>query len=248
MARILIILLAFVSVSCKSDLQTEKGVDVKFIVKATFGGEPLMMYGKDYPYPGARLRFQLFNFYLSDIRLRAGSEGQGIRLAEVALINFRDIQTSGAADKGFVLTFKNVPAGSYTGLEAGVGVAPRLNATGPASYPPPHPLDDNYWSWAAGYVFAKVEGNADLDNSGKFATKLTFHAGGDSFYKTVKWDRPIVLHRDNAEIALTLDLKEMLWRSDSDFIDFRKVTIDHSVDKQIVAFLLDNLQKAIQLR
>jgi len=138
--------------------------------------------------------------------------------------------------------------GKYTGLEAGIGVAPRLNATGPASYPPPHPLDDNYWSWAAGYVFSKMEGNADLDNSGKFATKLTFHAGGDSFYKLVSWAKPIVISKESSEIVLTIDVRNLIWKDQNNFLDFNKITTDHSVNKDIVAFLMNNLQQGLKIQ
>lgn len=236
--------------SCKEESQESQKVNVKLIVKGTFDGLPLQMYNNNYQYvQGVKIKFQLFNFYLSDLFLiNESNENKKVLLSEVSLISFKEIQSLSEAEKGVELVFKNIPIGKYTGLEAGVGVAPRLNATGPASYPPPHPLDDNYWSWDAGYVFSKIEGNADLDNSGKFSTKLTFHAGGDAFYKSVLWQKPITISKESSDIILTIDLKNILWKDQNNFIDFNKTTTDHSVNKEIVSFLLTNLQNGLKIQ
>jgi hypothetical protein len=178
----------------------------------------------------------------------AGAEEEKVLLSEVVLINFKDIQSLSAAERGVEIVFKNIPIGNYTGFQTGVGVAPRLNATGPASYPPPHPLDDNYWSWAAGYVFSKIEGNADIDKSGKFATKLTFHSGGDAFYKPVSWAKPISISKESSEIVLTIDVKDIIWKDQNNFLDFRKISTDHSVNKDLVSFLMTNLQQGLKYR
>lgn len=237
--------------SCDKETPLSQNVNVKLIVKGTFNGLPLQMYNNNYSYTeGVKIKFQLFNFYLSDLYLlnESATINKKVLLSEISLISFKEIQSLTDAEKGVELVFKNIPIGNYTGLEAGIGVAPRLNATGPASYPPPHPLDDNYWSWAAGYVFSKIEGNADLDNSGKFASKLTFHAGGDSFYKVISWQKPLLINKESADIILTVDVKDIIWRDQNNFVDFNKITTDHSVNKDIVTFLLTNLQKGLKIQ
>jgi hypothetical protein len=243
--------LALLLFTCYKEAPVSQSVDVKLIVKGTFNGLPLQMYNNNYQYTeGVKIKFQLFNFYLSDLYLinEFSTEKKKVLLSEVSIISFKEIQSLSDAERGVELIFKNIPLGKYTGLEAGIGVAPRLNATGPASYPPPHPLDDNYWSWAAGYVFSKIEGNADLDNSGKFATKLTFHAGGDSFYKLVSWAKPIVISKESSEIVLTIDVRNLIWKDQNNFLDFNKITTDHSVNKDIVAFLMNNLQQGLKIQ
>jgi len=251
MRNLLFVSLVLIIFSCEKEAPISQSVNVKLIVKGTFNGLPLQMYNNNYQYTeGVKLKFQLFNFYLSDIYLlnEFATENKKVLLSEVSIISFKDIQSLSDAERGIELIFKNIPMGKYTGLEAGVGVAPRLNATGPASYPPPHPLDDNYWSWSAGYVFSKIEGNADLDNSGKFATKLTFHAGGDSFYKMVSWKKPLDISKESAEIVLTIDVKNMIWKDQNNFIDFNKITTDHSVNRDIVTFLMTNLQQGLKIQ
>lgn len=251
MKNIISVLLLIGLFTCNNESPAVPVVDLKLRVKGTFNGIPLQMYNKEYEYTdGVKIRFQLFNFYLSDLYLlnESSSPQNKIRLSEVVLVDFRDIQSLTDSEKGVEMVFKNIPIGNYTGLEAGVGVAPRLNATGPASYPPPHPLDDNYWSWAAGYVFSKIEGNADLDNTGKFLTKLTFHAGGDAFYKVKSWRKPLIVNKESAEINMTIDLKDLIWKDQKNFLDFKKITSDHSVNKEVVTFLMTNLQEGLQLR
>lgn len=251
MNKRLLVLLSFTVFTCNNETPIVPSADVTLRVIGTFNGLPLQMYNQNYEYTdGVKIKFQLFNFYLSDLYLTkgAGPEGDKVLLSEVVLINFKDIQFLSSSEKGVEVVFKNIPMGNYTGFQAGVGVAPRLNATGPASYPPPHPLDDNYWSWAAGYVFSKIEGNADLDNSGKFATKLTFHSGGDAFYKQVSWTKPLLISKESSEIVLTIDVKDILWKDQNNFLDFRKITTDHSVNKDLVSFLMTNLQQGLKYR
>jgi hypothetical protein len=249
MNKLLFILLTFILFTCNKETSTIPKVNVNLRVIGTFNGLPLQMYNQNYEYAdGVKIKFQSFNFYLSDLYLIKGS-GSGtekVLLSEVVLINFKDIQSLSAAEKGVELVFKNIPIGNYTGFQAGIGVAPRLNATGPASYPPPHPLDENYWSWAAGYVFTKIEGNADVDNSEKFATKLTFHSGGDAYYKPVTWTKPISISKESSDIVLTLDVKDIIWKDQINYIDFRKITTDHSVNKDIVSFIMTNLQQGLK--
>jgi hypothetical protein len=251
MRNLILFLSLFSLLACKNESPEVPTVDLTLRVKGTFNGIPLQMYNKDYEYTeGVNIRFQLFNFYLSDLYLlkESGSTQNKIRLSEVVLINFKDIQSPADSEKGVQFVFKDIPVDNYVGFSAGVGVAPRLNATGPASYPPPHPLDDNYWSWAAGYVFSKIEGNADIDNSGKFATKLTFHAGGDAFYKVLTWNKPLSVNKESSEINMTIDVKDILWKDQQNYLDFKKITSDHSVNKEIVSFLLSNLQQGLQIR
>lgn len=251
MNKLLVILFSFSLFTCNKENPSIPTVNVKLRVVGTFNGLPLQMYNQNYEYTdGVKIKFQLFNFYLSDLYLTTGDgiETERVLLSEVVLINFSDIQSLSAAERGVELVFKNIPIGDYTGLQGGVGVAPRLNATGPASYPPPHPLDDNYWSWAAGYVFSKIEGNADIDNSGKFATKLTFHSGGDAYYKPVKWTKAISISKESSDIVLIIDVKDIIWRDQNNYIDFRKITTDHSVNKDIVSFIMTNLQKGLKYK
>ena len=87
-----------------------------------------------------------------------------------------------------------------------------------------------------------------MDNSGKFATKLTFHLGGDAFYKPVSWTKPISISKEFSVMVLTIDVKDIIWKDQNNFLDFRKITTDHSVNKDLVSFLMTNLQQGLKYR
>jgi hypothetical protein len=236
--------------ACTEKKDTASKVDVAFTVKGVYGDQPLQMYNQNYPYEaGMKIRLQNFQFYLSDIVLLKESrdDADSVKLTEIVLATFRDVQSLDAASNGLNFSFKNIPAGNYKGLRVGIGVAPRLNATSPNSYTPPHPLDDNYWSWALGYVFTKIEGNADIIGDGKFAEKLTFHIGGNDFYRKKTYFKDIVLQPGAANhLQLKVDLRKVLALDSNQFVDFRKVTQDHINDKVLAKFIADNLVNALE--
>lgn len=247
-----VFLLSFGLFTCEKDQNQSTEAQLTLNFKGYFDDDALKMFSAAYPYEdNMKLRFQLFQFYISDVALlkTADVAGDSVKLIDVELVSFRNVQTDAAANKGIAFTLKDIPPGTYKGIKFGLGVSPDLNAFGPSSYTPPHPLDDNYWSWAKGYVFTKIEGNADLDNSGKFATKLTFHTGENDFYRKKVILKNIEIKAKSATtLNLNVDLHRVLAKSAMEYLDFRKVTQDHTVDRNIAKFIADNLQEAIQVQ
>lgn len=233
--------------SCKKEEVKKGTVELNF--KGAFGSDPLVMYEQSYPYfDNNAVKFQLFQFYLSDIALIREDNGQSVPLSEVALVSFKDVQTPAAAQAGITIKGDEIPIGRYKGIKAGLGVSPKLNATNPGHYTPPHPLDDNYWSWAAGYVFMKIEGNADNDGDGQFTDKLTFHTGANDLYREHTWLKTIdVAEGQSITIQFNVDLERVLSTDASHFLDFRTYTQDHTNNPDVYNFLWDNLEPAIQL-
>ncbi len=221
-------------------------IDMNFT--STFGGEPLVMYEEAYPYEaGMAVKLQAFQFYLSDIALLK-EDGSAIPVQEVAWIDFKNILTTAAAQQGITLSTANIPVGHYTGIRMGIGVSPALNSTSPANYTPPHPLDDNYWTALTGYVFSKIEGNADTSGNGDFSTKLTFHTGANSLYKVKTFDRHIQV-KENVPLELNfqVDLKEVLSKGADNYVNFRQVSQDHTNNSSVYTFIADNLYNALVL-
>jgi hypothetical protein len=252
---ILLALVAWMAMGCSTDdpgegTDTTETVDFTLEFQGVFGDQPLRMFEGTYDYPGGvDLRFQLFQFYLSDIGLLTSKNGQTDTtfISDIALVSFKDIITAEDAAKGVSITLSDVPAGTYDGLVMGIGVAPKYNATQPGDYTPPHPLDDHYWSWARGYVFAKVEGNADLDGDGTFEEKLTYHLGENDFYRPVVLNETLVVGPSNQHIDFRVDAERMLSDGEGNYVDFRQVTQDHTNDLDLVGFMMDNLVKAVSM-
>jgi len=210
-----------------------------------------MMYAKEYPYEaGMKVRFQLFQFYISDFSLlRQTANGTDtIKALDVALVSFENIQDPVKAAEGIKIEIKGVPAGKYTGAYMGLGVSPRLNGTNPGDYKPPHPLDGNYWSWAKGYVFTKIEGNADIKSDGKFSEKLTFHIGENPYYRKKAFQGNFEIGESGTQLGFNVNLRRVLVAGAGQFLDFRAVTADHTTNKDIARFIADNLEAAIEMR
>lgn len=245
------LLLSFSLMTCDKEESTGNDAELTLTFKGLFSDTPLKMFNAEYPYESdTKLRFQLFQFYISDVSLIKTDDpnGDSLKLIDIELVSFKNIQSDDAAQKGISFKIKNIPPGSYKGIKLGLGVSADLNAFGPSKYTPPHPLDDNYWSWAKGYVFTKIEGNADLDNSGKFATKLTFHVGEDEFFrKKVLLKNIEIKEKSSTTLNLDVDLHRVLVAAPASFLEFRKVTQDHTIDRSIAKFLSDNLQQALTI-
>jgi len=216
--------------------------------KGTFDTAPLVMYESTYAYEdNTSLKFQLFQFYLSDIVLIKDDDST-VPVEDVALISFKDILNPTAAAAGINFAYNKIPEGHYKGIRVGVGVAPNLNSTTPASYMPPHPLDDNYWSASLGYVFTKIEGNADLAGNGEYTTKLTFHSGANSIYKEKTFDKHFEVKEGTPlHFQFDVDLKKVIAKDANNFLNFREVTMDHSNNPAVFTFIADNLFDALIL-
>lgn len=240
----------FLLASCDPKSESPGLVDFSVQFKGYFNGEPLVMYDQAYSYEdNMNVKFQLFQFYVSDLSLLQleSSDEAAQKLSDIELISFEDIQSLDKANEGVTLTFNEVPAGNYAGLKLGLGVSADLNATQPGDYAPPHPLDNHYWSWARGYVFTKVEGNADLDGDGVFEEKLTFHIGENDYFRELVINQPIEVGK-NGKITLSVDLFKVLEDAQGDFLNFREVTQDHTTNPDVATFIADNLPTAIQLQ
>lgn len=251
MQRILFFLAAtsILFVACKTD--GDQTGDLTLKVTATYDGEPLVNLDQTYAYPDATpVKFQLFNYYLSDISLFKEGEpnADAYLLSEVELIEYADFYTTELAEQGIQLQFKDIPDGVYSGLRMGIGLAPDLNDTQPGDYSAGHALTNNYWSWARGYVFAKIEGNADLDGDGEFTNKLTYHMGQDDMYKIIEFNTPITIKNGQpVSTPINVDLLNVIRSIENDYLDINLVenTQDHTNDENIYRFLFTNLTNAI---
>ncbi len=255
MKKALITLLSLVLVlavsSCNQEETPTGPGEVTLNFQGYFGDAPLLMYEQDYAYEAdMRTRFQLFHFYVSEVELlpEDPSAGQPVKIKDIDLVSFRDVQDENAAREGYTIRAEAVPPGRYSGLRFGIGVSEELNKTQPGDYGPGHVLTDNYWSWATGYVFFKIEGNADINQDGEFEEKLTFHIGLDDFYRSKTFEQALeVKSGQSLNLDLVVDLRKVLVPSGNEFVDFRQVTQDHTNDPELAKFLADNLVKAIEV-
>jgi hypothetical protein len=236
--------------SCNEEEDT--ATQLRLNATSTFGDQPLVMFEETYAYPDNQvLQLQLFQAYLSDIRLLYQEDGETMEepLTDVVLAQFADVFTAEAALSGLELGEFEVPARTYTGLRLGFGLPPELNATVPSDYEVTHPLAQNYWADANSYIFFKIEGNTDVDGDGEMTDKLTFHVGGNNNFNEVELLQPIeVKAGGTAVLNLNIDLQAIMLSDDGEFIDFANTRQAHSATAPAAVFLGSNTSGSISLQ
>ncbi|HOY20649.1 MAG TPA: hypothetical protein PLC89_25280 [Haliscomenobacter sp.] len=129
---------------------------------------------------GESYNFTLFNFFVSNIKLKTRS---GAEYIVPQSDSYFLVRASDAASQSIQL--KNVPSDDYTGISFVIGVDSLRNTmdlserTGVLD-PAFGERDGNmYWSWNSGYIFVKMEGlsaQAKADRAGN--QKFRYHIGG----------------------------------------------------------------------
>ena len=240
------VLLLLLLSACKNETET---VDLEFVFLPTYDGQPLVMLDETYEYEdNMKLRMQLFQFFVSKVELLR-NEGDGLELIDIDLISFGDLQDQQSAISGIARVIKEIPAGTYEGLKFGIGVEESVNSSQPGDYAAGHPLSGHYWSAASSYVFFKVEGNADIDQSDAFAQKLTFHVGTNPNYQEKVFNQEIKIGASNSlRLEVEVDLKKLLIAENGDYLDFKTITQAHSGEAPPAKFLAANIASAFSLK
>ena len=130
---------------------------------------------------GRAVDIQTFKYYLSDIRLVAGTETRSV--LEADLIDHRSDPLTGTFD---FYSEAEIVAGNYEALVINLGLTDDLNAIDPATYPSSSPLSavhGMYWDWATKYIFTKTEGRIDSDGDGTPDQSWFIHSGMNELLK-----------------------------------------------------------------
>ncbi len=244
--------LLFWAGSCdnSSPIEATTGITINF--KAVYGNEPLIVSDEEYDYEeGMKVRFETFNYYLSDIVLLRDETGVSdeTEVTEVSFFDFSEMTDLDKANEGLNLISSGIPVGDYAGIKFGVGVKADLNRTQPGDYSTSHPMHNpsNYWSSANGYIFMKIEGNADTLNVGDWEWPLIYHIGSDDFYREITFPKNITLKEgEQFELDFEVDLRQVLITEEG-FHDIKEVPIDHTVNIDVASKLMRNLGDAFIL-
>lgn len=240
----ILVMLSLLFSGCSKD----KEGALRITFKGSYGQDPLVMLNV-YDYAdGQRIQFSRLEFFASDIRLIDGS-GNDYPLSDVELIDLSANSTT-AAETGVVLTFNDIPAGEYTDLEFGFGVAADINATTPVDYPSSSPLSSTgrYWTPWTSYIFSKTEGNLDTiaDGTDNLSMGFAYHTGSDALYRVLQLDQPISIQEDaTRNIVLNLDYQKLLGMPDEP-LDIKAKPQNHSpLDIEHIQAIVDNLVSAL---
>ncbi|NJC27791.1 MbnP family protein [Neolewinella antarctica] len=200
------LLLALLFVSCEDDEDpfTDGEVELQMNFTGDFDGRDLMVQSEAYAYPGGgQLKFQLFQYYVSDLQLVPADGGDPVILSEIELIRYASATEDNVESRTFT-----VPSGDYSAVRFGLGVKPALNNTDPNNFSANDPLNENeFWNANARYVFAKIEANADLEGDDIFDAPVTIHMGSDALYRTVTLSQDVSFRPGtDAELTVVADI------------------------------------------
>ena len=136
--------------------------------------------------------FALFTEYRAPYDLRFQVEMLRLYLSDLRLVNdageevVSDVELLDLGDGAYNLDLK-VPAGTWYGMRAGLGLPPALNHSDPALYAQDHPLSVSTgmtWTWEEGRKFIILDGRYDPDplGTGVLQDGFSVHTGRDTCY------------------------------------------------------------------
>ncbi len=138
-----------------------------------------------------------------------------------------------------------VPAGAYKGVRMRIGLSGLTNKMDPTQVPSDHPLAqqtdrNNHWSWNAGYIFARMDGQLDLDGDGTVEQTedalWDVHLGTPNFSQILEFDQ-------------TFSLAGGLMQNLHVVVDYAKLleTLDFSDPDERNCHTMDNMPVAMKV-
>lgn len=226
--------------------------------KATYGGKTLVLdQNNTYEYRGKPVRFSKISFYLSDLAV-LNEDGERA-LSEVQFVDLTKSHASEASAKsGTIIGFNKIPVGEYKGLKFGVGVAADLNRTMPSDYSINHPLGANnigeYREVWNSYIFAKIEGQFDIDEDGFDEDDIVFayHTGMDELYTPIELDDFKTLKAgETSNINFELDIRELFIQPRGELFSLETYDPNNNdpfYQREGIIIIMNNFEKALHIK
>ncbi|MFI5196775.1 MAG: MbnP family protein [Chitinophagales bacterium] len=165
------------------------GGHITIIIEPVYNGKPLKLANQYYVNGhGDTLYIDLFKFYISNVKLSAGSSY--VSYPDRHLIDAENITS-------LAFHIDNIPSGSFTSMQFMVGVDSTTNTLG-ANYGDPDTAKGMYRGGNSGYIMAKLEGRSKVCKTLRHV--FEFHIGG---YMTPYNAARIA----KIELAKTIDVK-----------------------------------------
>jgi len=233
--------------SCEKTPQIEDVTEVELTFKGKFGNETFLVDKDDYQYNNVDIRFEQFNFYVSNVVL-VKETTNGEEETELIEIDFVDLSFSPSqlsdAQTGVTIKVSNVPVGDYDGIKIGLGVPADLNKNSWDEFGNNHPLRKvgHYWAAWESFIFSKTEANLDVDNDGGFSHKLSYHTGADEAYRTFYASKNITLTKEEiTNLSFDVDVEQVF-----DGVDVIMDNGTHNItDMTIVEKVMSNIQNKV---
>ncbi len=235
-------LVAFALIACdKATNDTEeKTGTVELVFKARYDGAPLLMYtdiSTGLSVHPKTLTFKKLEFFISKVIATKGDDL--LDLLEVGYVTFTNLTDATGAETGYKVTITDVPVGTYSKLQYGVGLPDAVNNTEPGDYSDssnPLSLGANYWASWNSYIFCKIEGDASLTDT--TSAGFLYHAGVNGMYQTRSFDKEFTVDADaSTEVIFHLHAQDLFFQAGQE-IDVLNENSTHSGAAGSTAYIL----------
>ncbi len=235
----------FLMVGCGGDEPTSGKGNLEIVVQGIYGSSPFVK-GMSYDYFGkGNILFTKSEWFVSSLGLIGTHHNHTIK--DVDYWSLSDHHTSlEKAQEGMLISYLDIPTGTYTGFQFDLGLNPTLNKTVPANYSPVHPMGEGSRYWAAwnSYIFSKTEGSY---NDGSKSYNFTYHSGFDDSMKHLEWTKNIVIASgQTTRLILQID-HQALFGEDIDGMDIASNPQIHNKSTVLDAFM-NRFKASIQLK
>ncbi len=139
-----------------------------------------------HPMKGDTMTFSKFKYFISNVKFK---KADGTYWTESESYHLVDLATA----ESLKLSFKDLPAGTYTQMEYTIGVDSARNVSG-AQTGALSTTNDMYWDWNSGYIMLKAEGTYKDNKADKM---FAFHLGGFSGANNIVTKRTIAFDGSN---------------------------------------------------
>jgi hypothetical protein len=139
------------------------------------------------------LTFSKFKYFISNVKFK---KADGTYWTETESYHLVDLDKA----ESLKLSFKDLPAGTYTQMEYTIGVDSARNVSG-AQEGSLATTNDMFWSWKSGYIMLKAEG---MYKDNKADKMFAFHLGGFSGENNIVTKRTMTFDGANV-LTITKD-------------------------------------------
>lgn len=238
--------------ACTPENNNPKG-KLEIIFKAKYNNQPLVLFqniptGKLNP---DTIYFKKLEFFISDIKGVSG--GIAKDFTEVGYISMAGSLNTTAAESGTMFTINDVPAGTYSQLNLGVGLSDAVNSTSPGDYTSSSPLgsNGNYWvSWNS-YILSKMEGDILQSNNSK--TGFLYHAGVNGMHQLREFAKNFTIaDGQTTQLVFHINAEDFFFKTGSE-IDLIATNQTHSgevgsAEYNLAKQSIQNLANALELQ
>lgn len=240
---------------CPSE-PVEGAGDLELQFEAKFGDQQFFI-NEEYTFPsGRKVRFSQFDFFVSNLSTRLNGDNAGTTdLTEVDFVDFTGSITNPIDPSESRVNSINLPIGDYENISLMLGLSEELNTKTPndSDLGESNPLRkaSHYWTDWNGYIFMKIEGNADFNDDGMIAADETFiyHTGKTENAQNVSLaaDFNIVDNQKTQQI-LSIDLSQVFFDSaGSERFDMNGIRSVHA-DGSIIPEIMEGAASAMKMQ